>query len=411
MPFKLPIIGGILFFLLIVIIIVVFAGGVISEEKGSGSCSDDAYSGSASVKGSSGAWTQKGTKAYNTAKTVFHRLIKDLGISGAAAAGVLGNIRQESGPELSTAINNSSGDGGHGLMQWTFGRRTALTAFAKKQHLREDTLELQIRMIEHDMKNNALWLSGKYGQQSLKQFGHLTDPKEAAMRFYISGMETGAGLRSDPDGSGKNRAAYAEQAYRMFNGSKYKAKSILGGSSKGASSASSDQSGDNTCDDDDAIGTGGPLLSQAKKLIGYFTYGAHGVSGYGSWKHPNKNGQTDCSGFVWLAMKRAGYDVGNDAFFTGTMEADAKGPHKYLKQIKAKDAKPGDVIIMNIGSGVGPNGHTAIIAGKYKGYQTKIIEMGGDNHDHVHTSNIEYSFYSLIHGGARVTWARPVKKK
>lgn len=327
---KLPIALALSFFILIIIIIVVFAGGAIQEEKGNSNCSDDAYSGSASAKGSSGAWTQKGTKAYNTAKTVFHRLIKDLGISGAAAAGVLGNIRQESGPELSTAINNGSGDGGHGLMQWTFGRRDALTAFARKQHLKEDTLELQIRMIENDMKNNALWLSGKYGQQSLKQFGRLTDPKEAALRFYISGMETGAGAKEDPDGSGKNRVAFAQQAYRMFGGSKYKAKSILGHGSKGASDSSSDQSGDNTCDDDDdSIGTGGALLTQAKKLIGYFNYGAHGVAGYGSWKHPNKNGRTDCSGFVWLAMKRAGYNVGNDAFTTLPMELDAKGPHKF----------------------------------------------------------------------------------
>lgn len=66
---------------------------------------------------------------------------------------------------------------------------------------------------------------------------------------------------------------------------------------------------------------------------------------------------------------------------------------------------------MNIGDGSGPKGHTAVIAGKYKGYQTKIIEMGGDNDGPIHTSNIQYSFLSLINGGARVTWARPVKKK
>ncbi len=51
------------------------------------------------------------------------------------------------------------------------------------------------------------------------------------------------------------------------------------------------------------------LIKSARKLIGYFHYGSH--AGFGNWKKPNKNGTTDCSGFVWLAMKRAGYPVGN----------------------------------------------------------------------------------------------------
>lgn len=407
---KVPLIGGIAFFVIIIIIVAVFAGGAVSESQDD--CSNDATTGSYSAKGANGAWTQKGTLAYNRAKTIFHALINDLGLSGAAAAGVVGNIRQESGPNIETKINNGSGDGGHGLIQWTFGRRTQLTEFAKKKHMNENSLKLQILMIEHDLKNPAMLYSGKYGRQTLKSFANITNPATAALHFYLSGMEAGGGQTHDPDGSGPARAKFAQQAYRMFGGSKYKAKnSLLGSGAKSASGSASDGAGDDECDDDDAIGTGGPLLSQAKHLIGYFTYGAHGVSGYGSWKHPNKNGQTDCSGFVWLAMKRAGYNVGDAPFFTGTMEQDAKGPHKYLKKISPKSAKPGDVIIMNIGDGSGPNGHTAIIAGKYKGYQTRIIEMGGDNHSHVHVSNIHDSFLSLINGGARVTWARPVKKK
>lgn len=397
-----PIIGGILFFLLIVIIIVVFAGGVITEEKkGGGSCSDDASDSSVSIKGAAGAWTQKGTKAYNTAKAIFMYLVNKEGFSGAGAAGAVANANRESG--FNPKAQNPGG-GVAGLFQWSGwsnkvnGDRIHSGGIIKGES--DLTVSKELALVHYELN---------HGYSRVKSaVGKATSPVKAADSWSL--LYEGVSL-ADPQTKPDQIHADAEKAYRMFGGSKYKAKSILGHGSKAASDASSDQSGDNSCDDDDAIGTGGPLLSQAKKLLGYFTYGAHGVSGYGSWKHPNKNGQTDCSGFVWLAMKRAGYNVGNDAFFTGTMEADAKGPHKYLKQIKAKDAKPGDVIIMNIGSGVGPNGHTAIIAGKYKGYQTKIIEMGGDNHDHVHTSNIEYSFYSLIHGGARITWARPVKKK
>lgn len=388
-----PIIGGILFFLLIVIIIVIFTGGAISEEKkGGGSCSDDASDSSVSIKGASGAWTQIGTKAYNTAKAIFNFWVKR-GMSGAQAAGIVGNIAGAEDPTMKLDQKAYNGDGGGGLYQFT--PYTKYLAISDKSWSVESQSKAVLKLEPQTVKSYMSVTKGK-------------SPSFAAEKWewMYERPAQGPGLKSQPD-----RQAAAEKAYRMFGGSKFKGKSILKGSSKSAAGSSSDQSGDNSCDDDDAIGTGGPLLSQAKKLLGYFTYGAHTQSGYGGWKHPNKNGQTDCSGFVWLAMKRAGYNVGSDAFFTGTMEADAKGPHKYLKQIKAKDAKPGDVIIMNIGSGTGPNGHTAIIAGKYKGYQTKIIEMGGDNHEHVHTSNIEYSFYSLIHGGARITWARPVKKK
>ncbi len=57
-------------------------------------------------------------------------------------------------------------------------------------------------------------------------------------------------------------------------------------------------------------------------------------------KNPSKTGGTDCSGFVWLALNKAGYKVpANMGWFTGTMASDAKGSHQYLKQISENDAK------------------------------------------------------------------------
>ena len=53
---------------------------------------------------------------------------------------------------------------------------------------------------------------------------------------------------------------------------------------------------------------------------------------------------------------------------------DAKGSHKYLKEVKSSDAKAGDVVIVNVGSGVSNNGHTAILLEDWKGRSTKIIE-------------------------------------
>lgn len=148
------------------------------------------------------------------------------------------------------------------------------------------------------------------------------------------------------------------------------------------------------------------MIKKARGLLGYFTYGTGAQrTNFGSWRHPKKHGRTDCSGFVWLVMKRAGYHVGNWPFFTAPMEQDAKHGHHYLKKIKAKDIRPGDVVIANTKKGVGNDGHAAIVDSKYDGNDTQIIEMGGDSNGHVHRSTLGYSLSRKLLKG-RITYAR-----
>lgn len=148
------------------------------------------------------------------------------------------------------------------------------------------------------------------------------------------------------------------------------------------------------------------IIKKARGLLGYFTYGTGKYrTAFGNWRHPRKHGRTDCSGFVWLVMKRAGYRVGNWPFFTAPMERDAKHSHRYLRKIRARDIRPGDIVIANTGSGLGNDGHAAIVDGKYDGLNTQIIEMGGDNNGHVHRSTLGNSLsLKLIKG--RITYAR-----
>lgn len=149
------------------------------------------------------------------------------------------------------------------------------------------------------------------------------------------------------------------------------------------------------------------LIKSARKLVGYFHYGAH--AGFGNWKKPNKKGTTDCSGFVWLAMKRAGYKVGTWPGTTVDFENDARHTHKYLKKISAKKARMGDVVIVNTGNGLYNNGHTAIIDGPYDGMYTQVIEMGGDHSSQaVHRSTLGVSLSNKLLQG-KFTYARPVK--
>ena len=124
--------------------------------------------------------------------------------------------------------------------------------------------------------------------------------------------------------------------------------------------------------------------------------------------NPDKNGQADCSSFVWLVLTKAGYKTPAAAWVTPTMASDAKGSKQFLQQIPDAEAKAGDVIIVNMGSGFGNDGHTAILIEDYHGTSTKIIEMGGYGADSVHEGQIDTSFGYLLSGD--ICFARPIKK-
>lgn len=80
-----------------------------------------------------------------------------------------------------------------------------------------------------------------------------------------------------------------------------------------------------------------------------------------------------------------------------------------MKKISAKNIRPGDIVIVNTGNGVGQNGHAAIVDGKYDGWNTQIIEEGGNlGVDDVHLSSLGSSLSDKLAKG-RITYARPVK--
>ena len=164
-------------------------------------------------------------------------------------------------------------------------------------------------------------------------------------------------------------------------------------------------------DDDDDTTNSGNIVKTAQSLIGYFTYQqSHGVSYIGSVENPKKDGVTDCSGFVWLVLAKSGFKAPyNMGWFTGTMESDAKGAHKYLKEVSEDDARPGDVVIVNCGAGAGDNGHTAIITSKWKGNDTTIINESGPNGvGRVRAGTFGQFFSSLMADHGKKTLARAI---
>ena len=153
---------------------------------------------------------------------------------------------------------------------------------------------------------------------------------------------------------------------------------------------------------DDDGSSASDILGYAKSWIGHAPY-----SQGGSRILKNHGDSSDCSGFIWNVLKHCGYKVPPYVWNTGFMEDDARHGHKYLKQVSASEAGPGDIIILNIGSGGGDLGHTAILEEKWHGNDTKIINEGGEK-DNVNEDTFQRAFYSMI-GHSSVTYARPMK--
>lgn len=363
-------------------------------------------------------WTEKGTQQYETAKRIFERLTKDLGMSGAGAAGILGNFAQETGFNPNTT---NASDGGYGIAQWTHVRKDKLMAWCNKNNKDPKDLDTQIDFLITELRDKSMWYGVHWPDNSLQVVGMLSDPKEAAARFYLSHLEAGGGNNSDPDGTQPKREAYAQKAYELFDGASIKGdESLLGAAGEAASSGSSDaKDKDNKCDDNDVDSSS--LIKAAKSMLGWFKYDQiHTEAAVGSFDDPDKDGRTDCSGFVWLALYKAGYKVPEGmGWYTKSMEDDAKGDHKWLKEISESEAKAGDIVIVNTGNGAGSNGHTAILLDSWKADEpettnsTKVIQMGGAAHDGVNIHKFGESFLSLVNGtyGAHtITFARPIKK-
>lgn len=304
-----------------------------------------------------------------------------LGYSQAAAAGILGNINGEAGPSMNPDIDQIGGPA-YGAIQFdgsaypligapTYNGREYVQRLMKAAGITDNYKEMmpQMRLVNWAMSNGQ-WI-GVVSPTNVAGFKAMSDPAQAAYVFEKNFER--------PASSHPEREGYAVTWYNKFKDLKIP-------------QANSD------------------IVSVAKSLLGYFTYQLiHGEAYIGSVANPNRNGVTDCSGYVWLVLAMCGYRVpGNMQWYTGSMTSDARGSHQWLQEISADQSRAGDIVIYNVGGGAGANGHTAILLEKYRGNDTQIIQMGGDSrYSGVNISTLGYSFGSLL-GGDRCL-ARAVK--
>lgn len=390
---------------------------------------DMSYS-DAGAGGASGEWTQKGTTSYKHAKQIWDAWVEH-GFGGYAIAGILGCIDNEGGFSIPDRAQGHFGDDekGNGVSEGVtpvgggagFYQFTPYTKYAKMGD-KKKWLDIQ-------GQTDFVWKSEvSKGLNSLdhrhitaKQLAH-NDNIEDATYDWANGYERGQGVASKNDKGMPARYKSAQQAYSQFNGKSVKPDdSRLGGGDTegvaGNNAANAEDANNAFCDNGDtSTGDTSGIVGTAKQMIGWLDYSQPNRTGFAkhgkysdvkSVSDVDKKGNADCSSFVWLVLKIAGYKVPDAPYATPAMASDIKGGNKYFKEVDKKDAKKGDVVVVNQGGGSGSNGHTAILEEDWHGDNTKIINEGGMG-DNVNEAGFKESFLSLL-GGSDIVFGEPIK--
>ncbi len=294
------------------------------------------------------------------------------GYSKASIAGVLGNVQGETGGTMDPDTVQIGGPA-YGIVQWdgssyplvgppTWDGKVYVKNLFNAAGITDaiSSMSGQAQLLDWSMYNGQ-WL-GIVEPASVSGFKGMTDPATAAYTFERN--------YERPADTHPERQGFAQEWYNKFK-------------------------------DLTVTQPNNDIVSIARSWLGWFYYvQLHPSADLGDLNNPNKNGGTDCSGFIWLVLNKAGYRVpANMQWYTGSMTSDARGSRQWLTEINASQSRAGDVIIYNQGNGAGNNGHTAILLEPYKGDTTQIIEMGGDSrYSGVNVSTIGYAFGSLLSG-------------
>lgn len=160
----------------------------------------------ASISGGAGSIALEG----NSAAEKVWNFFKAKGFSNEAIAGIMGNIHQES--SMNPAAIESNGQG-HGLCQWSFGRRTRLFERASAAGKPWQDIELQLTLLWDELcgldSATKFIMDKKYGGlESFKQTDSIVWAVEA---FEKSFERAGKPVMT-------RRIEYARKYYNMFAG-------------------------------------------------------------------------------------------------------------------------------------------------------------------------------------------------
>jgi len=297
---------------------------------------------------------------------------------------------------------------GIGLGQWTNGRNSMLMNYAKSKNKKWSDISTQlgfmlssddssrVAMLKSLLDNKSISVNDATQQFLVKWEGNagdkLSDRQEAAGRIAVQLKD----LKADDQ--------YGESILNDANVDKGSDNHTTGEKNKSDgcdSTVGSHYSKSNS-----------KIVDEGRKYLNWFYYiQDHSLGAFGDWDSPSKSAGTDCSGFIWFVLHKVGsYKMPeNMQWYTGSMEDDAKGKHQWLQEIPAKEAKAGDVVIINTGSGAGNDGHTGFLTEDWHGNDTKIIEQGGMGRS-VNEAKYGDAVMSLLDKTHTVTFARPIQK-
>lgn len=383
-----------------------------------------------------GDWTTPGNEKYETARKTWEYW-KNKGFSGIGISGILGNSGVESwgfiynvvqvkgdDPNNPASIVGDIGTHGYGLYQVSPGSKYGKWS----GYDGTNSVENQSDYIWNEYGGAGLQNGLKNAPMYIKRIHNAKDIPEAVRAFYQAVENNTPTVAMESE-----RNMYANQAYALFGGDKVEGDEnrLLNASlisTAMTNSATATKLNDVNCGKKSGE-VDGNIVSVAKSLLGYFSYeNLHGtkyVSNRDDIKtlsDVKKDGVTDCSGFVWLVLKLAGYKVPADmGWYTGSMEKDATGPQTYLKKISLSEARAGDIVIVNMNgtSGAGANGHTLILTSDPTGINNEmdllksnvsVIQEGGGSHGGVNESTMRDSFSQSWWNNSSVIVARATEK-
>jgi cell wall-associated NlpC family hydrolase len=264
-------------------------------------------------------------------------------LSPAQAAGIMGNMSAESSFNPSSIEATSRAQKGHGLVQWTFGRWTALSNFATQQNKAWDDINVQLAFLKTELEG------AEKGIITDTEFASTTDPSAAALRFRVVFERADPNLAHDD-----KRLTAAAAVYAMFGGV--------------ASSCSA---------------TGAVVAGNFVETAINFALTEPATEGKVTKADARDTYQkakeefnpsvdwTDCGGYVSTALQASGVDVNYPKVNVSTQLAYVKNnPDKYtvITKPSMSDLQPGDILYIS--------GHTTIYTGKDK-YPMVDASLGG----------------------------------
>ncbi|BCZ45865.1 hypothetical protein psyc5s11_19320 [Clostridium gelidum] len=143
----------------------------------------------------------------DNAKYVYS-FFKNKGWTSNSICGMLGNMQGESG--IIPDINETSGGGGYGLVQWT--PKSVLTTWANQNGLDYRTVDTQCRRIQWELENSQQFYSTKAYPLTFKQFIKSTSTPTYLAKVFINNYERPANPNQP------KRGVWAEQWYSALSG-------------------------------------------------------------------------------------------------------------------------------------------------------------------------------------------------